>query len=858
VELLERDSCLADLSGWWADVAHAGCVVLVAAEAGLGKTSLVREFAERQTGAQVLWGACDDLFTPMPLAPLADIARQAGGPLLEAVSNSSDRAALFAAALDAFEARPTLVVFEDLHWADEATLDFLKFLGRRIARTRAMLIATYRDDEVDAGHPLYLVLADLPRAHTHRLGLAPLTEAAVAQLASQFGRMPQDVHRITGGNPLFVTEVLSSDETQIPGTIREAVLARAARLSSGARRVAEAVAIVPSAAESWLIEAVVAPSAADIDGCLHLGMQRRPDGAIAYRHELVRRAFEASLPPAYRRDLHASVLRILGERDASPARLAHHAAGAEDGAAVLIHAQAAARQAAAVGAHREAAAHYAAALAQADAIAPAERADLHERLAYEYYLTGRIDLSLEARRAALEIWESADDALRRGDNLRWLSRLSWFAGRRADAEQYASDAIATLEDLPPGRELALAYSNRAQLDMLAHRSDEAVAWASRALELAECLGDLEVQVHALNNRGAAKLLNGNLEGEPDLVRSLNDALAADLHEHAARAFTNLSATAVAARRYADTETYLEQGMAYTERFDLDAWRLYMQAWRARARLERGEWLGAGDDAEAVVQNARSSAVTRLPALVVLGQLRARRGDPDAASPLLEARKLADQTQEIQRTAPLLDARAEAAHLSDALDSEIGALRAGFQQVETQQDAWLRGGLAIWLWRAGALAQWPDRCAEPYRLEAAGRWREAATFWEKLGCPYERACVLAWHGDEPAQRQALEIFQSLGAAPATQKLRRQMRANGIRGIPRGSRESTRTNEFGLTRREAEILELMRTGSRNAAIARQLFLSTRTVDHHVSSILAKLGAATRAEAIAIAFRSADAAD
>jgi DNA-binding CsgD family transcriptional regulator len=856
VDLLERDSCLADLSGWWADAPRGGCVVLVGAEAGLGKTSLMRAFADQLKDARVFWGACDALFTPRPLAPLLDVARQAGGALQDAVRNKADRDALFAAALDELEQRPTLVIFEDLHWADDATLDFLKFVGRRIARTRAMLVVTYRDDEIPPRHPLHLVLADLPRMHTHRLGLGPLSEASVAHLAAQSGRTAPDLHRITGGNPLFVTEVLASDGAAVPGTIREAVLARAARLSEGARRVAEVVSVVPTAAEAWLVEAMVAPTAADIDGCLQVGMQRRQDGALAYRHELVRRAFEASLPPLHRRELHGSILNALrGRGEVPPARLAHHAAGAEDGAAVLVHAHAAAIQAAALGAHREAAAHFAAALAHASTIEADRRAELHERLAYEYYLTDRIDAALAARRTALDIWCSLGRTLRQGDNLRWLSRLSWFQGHRADAERYAADAIAALETLPAGRELALAYSNRSQLEMLAYRSVEAVEWADRALQLAGRLGDTEVVVHALNNRGAARLFRGETDGDDDLLRSLDEALRGDMHEHAARAYTNLSSTAVCARRYAVAAQFLEEGIAYTERLDLDAWRLYMLAWRARQRLECGDWLGAGDDAQSVVGNLRTSAVARLPALVVLAQLRTRRGDPDAEAPLREAEEIAGQTLEIQRTAPLLAAVAEAAHLQDDLAAVVPRLRAVYETSYAQQDPWIRGMLATWQWRAGAMSSLPEGCAEPYRLEADGRWREAAIAWERLGCPYERACMLGWYGDEPAQRTALTLFEELGAGPASQLLRRQMRARGLRRVPRGARTSTRQNPFGLTRREVQVLELMQSGLRNAVIAKRLFLSTRTVDHHVSAVLAKLGATTRAEAVAIASRSED---
>jgi DNA-binding CsgD family transcriptional regulator len=200
----------------------------------------------------------------------------------------------------------------------------------------------------------------------------------------------------------------------------------------------------------------------------------------------------------------------------------------------------------------------------------------------------------------------------------------------------------------------------------------------------------------------------------------------------------------------------------------------------------------------------------------------------------------------------MDALAEIAHLDGDLADQVDQLRDAVVQTQGQRDPWIRGEIAIWLWRAKALSALPEGCAEPYRFEAAGQWREAAAAWDRLGCPYEHACMLAWYGDETAQREALEKFESLGAAPAAQRLRRQMRAGGARRVPRGSRASTRQNSFGLTRREAQVLDLMRSGLRNSAIAKRLYLSTRTIDHHVSAVLAKLGASTRAEAVAIASR------
>jgi DNA-binding CsgD family transcriptional regulator len=171
-------------------------------------------------------------------------------------------------------------------------------------------------------------------------------------------------------------------------------------------------------------------------------------------------------------------------------------------------------------------------------------------------------------------------------------------------------------------------------------------------------------------------------------------------------------------------------------------------------------------------------------------------------------------------------------------------------VRHRQDPRMKSELAAWLWRVDALEQLPTDIPEPYALEISRDWRGAARAWKELGCPYEQALVLGWYGTEPEQRDALAILDQLGAAPAAQALRRQMRARGVRAVPRGSRTSTRRNPLGLTRREAEILALLSEGLRNAAIAKRLFVSTKTVDHHVSAILTKLGVPSRAEAVAMA--------
>jgi DNA-binding CsgD family transcriptional regulator len=509
----------------------------------------------------------------------------------------------------------------------------------------------------------------------------------------------------------------------------------------------------------------------------------------------------------------------------------------------------AAGYAASVGAHCEAAAHYRVALRHADDLPPIERAKLQERYSYECYLTDQGSEAIEARRKALEIWRAAAERLREGDSLRWLSRLSWFTGRRSDADVYGNEAVAALQALPPGPELAMAYSNRAQLDMLAHEVDSAIVWARRTIELAEQLGNQEILSHALNNLGTSRLIAADPGGWNDLERSLQIALAENLQEHVARAYTNLGNTAVTTRLYERGAKYLEEGIGYCDDHDLDSWKLYMLAMRSRERFERGDWNGTSEDAQTVLRDPRTAAISRVIALTVLGHLRIRRGDPNSAGPLEEARALTSSIGEIQRIAPLAAALADAAWLVGDRDAVIREVSEGYALARIQRDPWTKGMLAVWLWRVDALTEIPEGIAAPYTLEMARDWRGAADAWEKLGCPYERANMLGWYGGESEQREALAVFEQLGASAAAQALRKQMRASGVRGIPRGSRESTRLDPHGLTKREAQILKLLAAGLRNSAIAKRLFLSTKTVDHHVSAILTKLGVPSRAEAAAM---------
>ncbi|MGH2600925.1 MAG: AAA family ATPase, partial [Dehalococcoidia bacterium] len=318
VALLERDHVLADLERSLEDAAGGrGQLVLIGAEAGGGKTALVQQFCQgRGRRARVLLGACDPLSTPRPLGPLIDLAPLVDRRLAHLIQDASQRAAVFHAFLEDASAGPlpSLIVFEDVHWADEATLDLLRFLGRRLASHRALLVVTYRDDELGPRHPLRIALGDLTSSQAvRRLTLLPLSIAAVGELARGSGLDPVVLHRQTGGNPFFVTEALAAGAFGIPPTVRDAVLARAARLSPAGRAALEAAAVIGARVGARLL-AMVAADADAVDDCLAGGMLRIEDDALAFRHELVRQAILETLAPHRAAALHRQVLAALESR----------------------------------------------------------------------------------------------------------------------------------------------------------------------------------------------------------------------------------------------------------------------------------------------------------------------------------------------------------------------------------------------------------------------------------------------------------------------------------------------------------------------------------------------------------------
>jgi DNA-binding CsgD family transcriptional regulator/tetratricopeptide (TPR) repeat protein len=844
--LFERADELAGLAERLAAVEATGMghVVLLRGEAGVGKTALIREFCERRAGSTTIaGGACEPLFAPRPLGPFLEIAQSLDGELPALVEKGAMPYQVVAELAEELRGQGrAILLLEDVHWADEATLDAFRLLARRVQSVPALVVASYRDDQLDVRDPLQIVLGELATSPSiSRMKLRGLSPAAVAELAEPYGADADELYLKTGGNPFFVVEALAAGADAIPETVRDAVLARAARLGPSGRSILEAVAVVPPQAELWLLEAIARESAEGLDECLGSGMLRSDPAGISFRHELARLAVEESVSPQRKLELNRAALAALSDPPRGPvdhARLAHHAEAAGDGEAVLRFAPAAAARAAALGAHREAAAQYARTLRFARDREPSERADLLHLRSIECYVTDDIDEAIEAGQEELELRRALGQRQEEGEALSWLSQILWCPGRTMESRRAREEAVALLETLPPGRQLATAWMD-----------SWSVEHVTCALDLAVELGDTDVGIRALSILGHRGFAEG---GRETIEQCIELAREDGLVELTGWIFSHASAAALGARQYEIVLELSDRAVDYCSERGLELYRAYALGYRARAELDQGRWDQAAETASTVLLTRRASILPRIFGLVVLGLVRARRGDPGHEELLEEAWALGEPTDELERMGPAAIARAEAAWLAGDRDAVLAVTEHPFRLALETGDLRAVGELGLWRRRTGSGDAVPAQAAEPYASQLAGDWASAAAFWDEAGCPYEGALARADSGDGEQLRRAFDELQRLGARPAAAIVAGRLRERGVRGLPRGPRPATRENPAGLTPRQLEVLELLAEGMRDSEIAARLVLSDRTVGHHVSAILRKLQARNRGQATAEALR------
>ena len=780
--LVERDDELTVLLR----TAHAvtrtgrGAVVLVTGEAGSGKSSVTRAFLDRVEGQLlVAAGGCDDLLAPRGLAPFRDMA-EALPDLARALSAEGHPDDVFPALLRFVAARPTVLVVEDVHWADDVTLDAIRYLSRRIAGVPAILLLTFRPEDVGATHPLRGILGGLGSSSVRRLELAPLSVDAVRRLGGVDDGEAAEIHRVTHGNPFFVTEVLDAGVDAIPPTVRDAVLARVGRLPPAARRLVQRLAVVPSRAELWLAEALAGEDPDALAEAERSGVVSAGTDHVAFRHELARRAIETSLTVGERVRANREVLAGLLQRPhPEPSRIVHHAEHAVRPDLLARYGPVAADAAQRAGAHRQAAETLRVVLAHAEDLDATVRAVLLTRRAYSLYVVNDYDAALGVAESAVSLAEDVDDPVVLAEALMVLSRIVLFAGGPVRARAAAGRAVEILEPLGDDARLAAAlielarvHSNLATPGIVAQPSADAVRYAARALELCDRLDRDDLRAQALCYLGSGRLALGDPGGFDDIARAVAVGATDGPRETRVRTYVNAAGSAYRAGRFADARAYVATGLSLAADGEFAAGRYRLRLTSAAVSASEGAWDAAVAELRELVTSPGRPGVMAVLARSLLARVLARRGDPECVAVLAEALDDPSADGDSYVAGPLAVAQLEVGWLTGTLDGVPPLVERAVELAARSGHTAMRGELAGYLRRAGLAATAPADVPGPWAPALAGRWADAAVAWEALGERYERAVELASPGaDDAARTTGLAVLADLGAHATVRALTR---------------------------------------------------------------------------------------
>jgi DNA-binding CsgD family transcriptional regulator/tetratricopeptide (TPR) repeat protein len=824
---------------------------VVRGEAGIGKTSVVRVFCD-QAGedAHLLWGGCDDLLTPQPFGPIWDMALAEPG-LKEALL-AGRRGEVFQTVFEllARSLRPTLMVIEDVHWADESTIDLIRYAGRRIDQTHGLLILTYRDDVVAHHDSIQVAMGDLPPRVVDQIRLDPFTETTVSQLAADLWDAGE-LWRLTDGNPLFVTELLAAGGVEVPVSIRDAVMSRVLRLGASGRELVELASVVPGRVELSVVGGILSDISDAIEECERAGLLEVHGSSLAFRHELIRRVVESELPGIRRRELNMTVLSALEARGEDVAVCAHFAREAGDANAILKYLPRAARQSAELENHREALSHLRALEPFLDRMDSEQLADHYELWAQEEYLGSGPDAVAISDRA-IELRRQVGDPTSTGNTLLLASKINWYKGNRDSALELAREAVSVLESTG-GEDLAMAYSTLSRLALVNIDLDQTLHYAEKAMAQLDD-GASPARAHTLINRGTMIAGVDYPKGLDELEEGYRMATELGLREDQMRAAHNIGTVALFALDVRHAQQWLEKSFQLADDAEMPGTHEGSLSRLALIDVMMGNWDSAEATARSVLED-RAAGIHKVIAASALARVLARTGQPEALDLAEDAWHQARSSMESQFLSPAGSVLVELGWLGTSIDRSLTQEIVDFyhRHITSPESTRILSELAFWLSAIGEIDEVPMPALEPFVLLDRGQWKEAAAFWEQRQIPYETALCLSF-GDNEAKLEALTILDRLGAIPLAAKVRGELKAAGMETVPRGPRQATRESPLGLTPRQTDVLELLSEDLTNAEIADQLFISTRTVDHHVAAILNKLGASNRSDAVAKA-RAAD---
>jgi DNA-binding CsgD family transcriptional regulator/tetratricopeptide (TPR) repeat protein len=916
-----------------------GGLVLLAGEAGVGKTRLV-EGVLRVHGVAFVRGDAPERPSP-PYGPIGAALRAAlrvdphafddCGPLARYLSillperggrpGGGDRATVFEAvrcALGSVARRaPTIVFLDDLQWADATTCELLPALAAGLEDEQLLMVGAYRSDEIARGHPLRLMRADLRRAgRLEELALDPLDLEGTSELAARvFGAAParslaRTLHDRTQGFPLFVEELCTAlaaagrvvdtgtglelvggDQLPLPDTLRDAILARAQRLSTDARRVLEVASVAGPRLDLALVAELAGEAAIDEPVSAGILVEVEP-GVAAFRHTLAREAFYRDIPWGRRRELHLRLAELLDERGARPAVLAEHWLAAQRPAPARLALLAAAQEFHAAHAYRDALEWCRRALDLWPASEEDGRLALLDRLGRCAELSGELG-------AAARAWEEVAEARRAEDDTGAVTELERRLAVVYDLQGSSERALAARQRAAEGF-ARLGRDADAAAELLAAASQlEAMGSLTAALELVE-RGAVHAKraqrrdlvAHALGLEGSIRAKLGQLDDGARLARDgLSIALTESLTEAATELYLRLAAVLENAADLGGAERL------YGEAHDFCVANASPEAAQvclvclAYILWETGRWGEAEKLERRIIASPQSPPGVLAAATAALGIFRAARGRARGTRRLLvEGLAYAQRNHRLRFELNSLVGLAWLEELEGAEAAAAKRYREIVRRCEGAEDLHyapmaLRWAVTFFAARgdesdaracAAALADMAAATTNRETLatlahalgeiallarepdNAVVEFGRSLDLLRELELPYQRvhaqlraAAGLAAAGEANAAVERLtDAYRSarkLGAQPLAGRAARALEALGEAVEERlGRRAAGHLARAGLTRRELEVLRFVAVGRTNREIARELYLSPRTVDMHVRNILAKLDCRSRGEA------------
>ncbi len=859
--LLERTADLEALHEAFARARSGqGATVMICGAAGMGKTSLVQAFLgavtpdnnddseSADTRPVVLHGGCDDLLAPRSFGPFRDMA-EAGGLLPREAVAGARREELLTSLTTLLDrpSRPAVIVIEDAHWADDASIDVMRYLARRIVSMHALMIVTLRDEEVTRSHPVRRLLTGPSSCAPLRLDLQPLSVDAVADLAGDHALDPMYAHSVTGGNPFLVRELLTADSEDATHSARATLVARAERLSPEARTVLQMLSVLPegadpSAARLLFDDATDALHEAERSGLLASSAER-----IRFRHELGRNAVVSSMSFSERMAATSRVLSALLDVGADPTSLVHISRAAGDARRATRFALEVLDGGLAPNNHREAWQLARIALECTTELTSEQVARLHERAAKAGLATNNHAQAVVHAEKSVHA-HLDDDADGSALAAAYLTLAK--ARRRVGDWQRSTEALRKARDLldddPVSSEWVNCNTMLAGALFLEGDLDQAIELTTRSIEVAEANGLVQELVYALGLRAIAANIC-TVEGRADMDRALE--LGA-VHGPPDRHSANLHNLSVQYRLAADidrAERCIDDNERFANDHGLDDMVFHARVQKAHLLIQRGRTVDAEVLIEECLIDASDPGAIKSSADAALARIWTRRGDERADELVERSWTEALATGEIQKIAVAGITRMEHLWLQGDNDALADSARHLSELAERHRHYRLRAEALRHLQRLGEDVAPFEHCPAPLAAALAGQHRRAAELWDEVGQPYERALELLESTDASIAFEGLRLLDRTGATRTADLIRQRLRRRGFNGVPRGPRKSSEGAIPVLTDRQIDVLRLIADERTNAEIADELFVARRTVDNHVSAILSRLGVESRHEAV-----------